>query len=262
MKLFKVIFICILANLIVSCKVIEKTSAYEEQNYLASNIKSRVLAKISSSDTCTKDTNLARFFIELVNDSQINTKSLLKKIKHCIDEGANIHSRAGGITTMHLVIGYKLDTRDCRMQQDQSHPSCEGNDNYEKTMIEVLVEEGADINAKDTTFDEFIPLHTAVSYNYPAVKTLFDKGADPNAITKNGVSLLEYAITKFSSLDVIKQILTHPRFDKNVKNSKNEKESILTMAKKLSETGFYAQYDNMAKHLKDIVKLLEEYNMP
>ncbi len=260
MKLSKLILILILSNLLISCKITEKAN-YRDKNYLAI----RTVAQTANTDICTKDTNLASFFIGLVNNRQLSTEDLLDKIKGCINKGADVRSRTSGITTMHLVIGYRLDTRDCTIQQERSHSECEdssSDQNYEKTMIDMLVEAGADIDAKDTTFDSFMPLHTAVAYNYPAVKTLFDKGANPNAVDKDNVSILEYAITRFSSLNVITQILTHPEFNKNVKNSKNNQESILAMTKRLSETSFYSQYDNMVDYLKDVVRLLEEHNMP
>ncbi len=83
-------------------------------------------------------------------------------------------------------------------------------------LVRLLIEEGADVNARTTNEWAHTPLHLACRYSgVPIVRLLLEKGADPNARNKENkspldvvVGCLHYDPTREEILDLFREF--HP----------------------------------------------------
>ncbi|MDB4816692.1 ankyrin repeat domain-containing protein, partial [bacterium] len=93
-------------------------------------------------------------------------------VKQCIAAGADINAKIGGWTALH-------------------HAANVGN----KEIVELLIANGADVNAKDDNLTLWTPLHKAASRGHNAiVEILLSRSANVNAKDGSGRSPLDWAV--------------------------------------------------------------------
>ncbi len=109
------------------------------------------------------------------------------KFRACLVSGLDPIARIGAyqVTPLHVVAGL----------------------NHDPAVVDVLVEVGADPNARDK--NEATPLHYAVwpNDNPAVISALIDRGADPNAQAQDGLTPLHIAAEHSSNPSVISALL-------------------------------------------------------
>lgn len=115
-----------------------------------------------------------------------------------------------------LITEYNVDVKNKDLYDRTAlHHAC-SKDNRFLDIVQLLIDEGADVNAEDNAVDT--PLHyVSLNGNLDVVKLLIDKGANVNAENSVKTIPLHYASTN-GYLDVVK-LLIHKGANINAKNS-------------------------------------------
>ena len=159
------------------------------------------------------------------------------RIKRSIAKGADVNSMDwNGQTMLTAACRYwRIGDRGIKDFERQQTRICK--------MVEILIDNGADVNRLDDLLNE-APLHVAVERKmYRVVEMLLAKGADPNLKDRNGNTPLHFAVsygldlydTKKGIRDIM-ELLIKNGADVNAQN--NERMTPLELAEKEGLGGF------------------------
>jgi ankyrin repeat protein len=151
----------------------------------------------------------------------------IENIKKFINRGIDVNTRnKGGVSALHMastlgnteIIKLLLDAGafiDSRDPTDCSTPLLEAVVKKHKDAVELLIDRGADMNAKKDY--GFTPLMTAIWWEDPIITTLLiKKGADTTLKSEYGLSPLTYAILE-KKLDMVETLRdADADFDRNM----------------------------------------------
>lgn len=144
-----------------------------------------------------------------------STGDSLEIIKLLIERGADVNAKDGNSVQPGSTWSFKGTPFGFKPKHSRSTPLHFASQEGFLGAVELLIEKGADVNAKDTNDDT--PLHNASVEGYlETVKFLISKGADVNAVNKISMTPLHVS-TWVHRYKVVKYLLSKGA-NKNVKN--------------------------------------------
>ena len=123
----------------------------------------------------------------------------IEAVQRLIDEGVNVNSKTpevGETPLFWAAIGCNLMETETPLQktEPQEIEPCQGGNEIHADIVDLLVANGADVDAKTDLGGGYTPLHAAVlNDSLPVAEALIKAGADVNFETSKGATPLKVA---------------------------------------------------------------------
>jgi len=128
-------------------------------------------------------------------ESLIMSRLLLLVLILALATPANLTQaiRRGDVKKVQAILAKNPQLVDSREGKFGSPPLHTAVSKHQVTIVKLLLQSGADVNAGNDM--RITALHLCAQFNYPDLaRLLLDNGADPNILTKTGVSPLRLAL--------------------------------------------------------------------